>query len=567
MVAVDILVFIIVLGLLVFFHELGHFLAAKACNVYVDRFSLGMPPRVAGVRLGETDYCLGALPLGGYVKMAGQEDTPTTDEERLRTYAHVPEERWFNKKPVAQRFVVIAAGPFMNVVLAVLLYGIVAGVGAYVIESDVDNRIGPIAPNSPAATALMYAYAPDGAPPVFDRAPDTVGWQTGDRIRSINGHRIRNIGDVGVDAVLGAGSVMNVEIERVGPDGQPVRYLSPAVPKPLTEDSRARFGVGSFRTALVTAVWPGSPALGNGIQPGDCILRANGKVVDTTTFVEMVEKVPEGETVNLEIQRGSETITVAVQPKTIGRLVGLGTWSAQDLNSKLDENARPVVTDVSSEFAKTTGIMEKDIIESIDGKPATMKLLEEIERSRPGDTITVLARRPAILFGLVRQEQSVTLKLPIAPVRAIGVQLGPKMVFHRVPPKEVVPEAFNLTYQALARVMRTVVMLVSGAVSPRELGGPVLIYQVTTEAARLGYSWLLNITAFISVNLAVFNLLPLPVLDGSLLVYLVLEGIRRKPLNMRVLERIQQVGIVLIVGLLLFVTFNDVSRWFTSLVP
>jgi regulator of sigma E protease len=90
---------------------------------------------------------------------------------------------------------------------------------------------------------------------------------------------------------------------------------------------------------------------------------------------------------------------------------------------------------------------------------------------------------------------------------------------------------------------------------------------VTTEAAREGYGWLLNITAFISVNLCVFNLLPLPVLDGSLLVYLTIEGVRRKPLNMKVLERIQQVGVLLIVGLLLYVTFNDVSRIITNLAP
>jgi regulator of sigma E protease len=175
--------------------------------------------------------------------------------------------------------------------------------------------------------------------------------------------------------------------------------------------------------------------------------------------------------------------------------------------------------------------------------------------------------RPAILYGLLRAEQHLTLKLPVSSVRAIGVQLGTKMVFHRVPPRQVVPEAFSLTYQALERTMRTITLLVTGNLSPKELGGPVLIYQVTTQAARAGYSWLLNITAFISVNLCVFNLLPLPVLDGSLLVYIVLEGIRRKPIDIRALERIQQAGVVLIIGLLLYVTFNDISRVLTNLVP
>ncbi|MFM1918892.1 MAG: hypothetical protein RLZZ303_526, partial [Candidatus Hydrogenedentota bacterium] len=104
-------VFILVLSLLVFVHELGHFLAAKACNIYCDRFSIGMPPRLFGFKWGETDYCIGALPFGGFVKMAGQEDAPLSDEEREATYGHVPSDRWFNNKPVYQRIIVLVAGP------------------------------------------------------------------------------------------------------------------------------------------------------------------------------------------------------------------------------------------------------------------------------------------------------------------------------------------------------------------------------------------------------------------------------------------------------------------------
>ena len=84
-----------------------------------------MPPRIFGIKIGETDYCIGALPLGGFVKMAGQEDSPMNDEEREKEYGHVPPERWFNKKPVWQRYIIIIAGPFMNLVLAVFLYGVV----------------------------------------------------------------------------------------------------------------------------------------------------------------------------------------------------------------------------------------------------------------------------------------------------------------------------------------------------------------------------------------------------------------------------------------------------------
>ncbi|HNR34669.1 MAG TPA: site-2 protease family protein [Candidatus Hydrogenedentes bacterium] len=562
----DILIFIVVLGILVFFHELGHFLAAKACNVYVDRFSLGMPPRVAGIRIGETDYCVGALPLGGYVKMAGQEDTPLTDEERENTYGGVPRERWFNNRPVWQRTIIIAAGPFMNLVLAVLLYGIVAAVGAYVPLSDTEARIGPILPGSPAETAPLFRMPTDGSAPNLDREPDAVGWQTSDRILTINGKRVRTIEDVGIDAILGAGELMSIVIERTEPDGTLVRYLSPLRPVPMGPEKRLRFGVGAYETALVGSVNEGSPAAAAGLRPGDVIRRANGKPVDAATFVKTMEQTPDGQNVMLEVEREGKMIQVVTTPHTVGRFLGLEYGSSYRGRGAVDKQARPVIVHVSDEFAAKAPVKPRDIIETIEGQPATLALLDEIERSRPGQTVNVTIRRPAILYGLLRPESSLACALPISSVRAVGIQMDVKMIYHRVNPGEVVPEAFKLTWQATARTLRTIEMLVTGAVSPKELGGPVMIYQVTTMAARLGYSWLLNITAFISVNLCIFNLLPLPVLDGSLLVYLAIEAIRRKPLNTRVLERIQQIGLMLIVGLLLYVTFNDVSRLVANLV-
>ena len=172
MLLMNVLIFIVVLGVLIFFHEMGHFLAAKACGIYVDRFSLGMPPRVAGVRLGETDYCIGALPIGGYVKMAGQEDAPLSEEEREKDYGHVPPERWYNQKPVWQRMIVIAAGPFMNLVLGILLYGIVAAAGTLVPESEILARIGFVKPDSPAASAPLYRVPSTGDSENLSREPD-----------------------------------------------------------------------------------------------------------------------------------------------------------------------------------------------------------------------------------------------------------------------------------------------------------------------------------------------------------------------------------------------------------
>ena len=556
---VDVVVFLLVLGLLVFFHELGHFIAAKACGIYVDRFSLGMPPRLAGVRLGETDYCVGALPFGGYVKMAGQEDTPLSDEEREATYGQVPPERWFSKKPVWQRFIVILAGPAMNFVLAILLYGIVAAVGANVPETEVDTRIGPIVENSPAANAPMYKAPGSGQSIDFSRPPDATGWKTGDRILTINGNRIRNIMDVAIDAVLGTGETLTVVLERPERDGTFTRYVSPVEPAQLKDtDRHARFGVAPFETVLIETVTEGSPAARAGLKSGDIIKRANGEVIDRTTFIKATEDTPEGDILTLEVERDGQRFTQTAQPETVGRLQGVAIGAA-DAEGK----SPPIVLSVTDEYRKSGLLWPGDVIEKVDGQPATVALLRDLERTRTGGAIDVQVRRPAVMFGLLRGEEQISAQLPVAPVRAIGVRLPlhPLMVYTRVPASQVLPESFKLAYQALERTVKTVVLLVQGDLSPKDLGGPVMIYQVTTTAAREGFWWLFGITAFISVNLCVFNLLPLPVLDGGLLAYLMVEGVRGKPLSPKVQERMQQVGLLLIVTLFLFITFNDISRW------
>ncbi|MCX5771931.1 MAG: site-2 protease family protein [Candidatus Hydrogenedentes bacterium] len=558
---VDVVVFLLVLGVLVFFHELGHIIAAKACGIYVDRFSLGMPPRLAGVRLGETDYCVGALPFGGYVKMAGQEDAPLSDEEREAAYGQVPPERWFNEKPVWQRFIVILAGPAMNFVLAILLYGIVAAVGAKVPETEVDTRIGPVITNSPAANAPMYKAPGPGQPADFSRPPDTTGWKTGDRILTINGNRIRNIVDVAIDAVLGAGETLTVVLERPERDGTFTRYVSPVEPTQLRDTDRlARFGVAPFDTVLIEGITEGSPAARAGLQNGDIITRANGEVIDRTAFIETTEKTPEGDILTIEVDRNGQRFTQTVQPETVGRFQGIAVGIIDP-----EDKGLPTVLSITDDYRKSGLLRPGDVIEQVDGQPATMTLLRDLERTRPGGSIDVKVRRPRVMLGLVRNEEQFTAQLPVAPVRAIGVQLAiRRMVDHRVPVTQVLPESFRLSYQALERTVKTVVLLVQGDLSPKELGGPVMIYQITTTAAREGFWLLFSMTAFISVNLCVFNLLPLPVLDGGLLVYLLVEGVRRKPLSPKVQERMQQVGLLLIVTLFLFITINDISRWVST---
>lgn len=663
----DIAVFILVLGELVFFHELGHFLAAKACGIYCERFSLGMPPRLFGIKYGETDYCIGLLPIGGYVKMAGQEDVPMSDEQREKEYAGVPRDRWFMSKPVWQRMIVIVAGPFMNVVLALVLYGIATTLGGTVPLAQADNRIGEVKDGFPASSAPLYAVA---APSVsFDpnAAPDATGWKTGDRVLSLNGEPVKSIRDIAVAAALNKSRTVIAEIERTGPDGKPARYLSPIQSESPDDEQPAQFGVGPFNTALVGTLLEGMPAKAAGLAVDDVILRLNGELIDQATFTQTISKFTQGESATLDVQRGDNTLTMVVNPQVNGRfrdirfspepnwltymsddaplkvayedaaflaqtgfsvgdtiaavngesataatlkrfkreaktgpfevalrrgggMLGAGTEAEIALTGlsldqllqalvPVDLNSKPTVYGITDDLSARTGLKRKDIIEEVavlppgaaynpetplQFQPATAALLDKLENEPQTASMVFKVKRPALLKGLARKESTLVATLPVERVGAIGVVFKDKMIEYKVPVAQVVPESFRLCKQATVRTVQVLGRLVTGEVHSRDLGGPMMIYQVTTQAAREGAYWLLEMSAFISINLAVFNLLPLPVLDGGHVVLLAVEGVRRRPVSPKVTEWVQQIGLVFIVGLLLYATFNDIRRWFEN---
>lgn len=652
---IDILVFLLVLGVLIFVHELGHFVAAKACGIYVDRFSLGMPPRIFGFKYGETDYCLGLLPIGGYVKMAGQEDAPLSEEERESTYGNVPPERWFNNKPIWQRAVVLVAGPAMNLVLALIIYAFMAGVGHDVPLRTEEARIGFIEAGSPASEAPMY-LASVGESVDFTQEPDSTGWLPGDRIVSIDGKKTTRFEDLLIAAVLGSGREAMIEIERIGSEGEMLRYLSPVEPQFLDEDIKAtRFGVAPFETALIRHILPDSPAELNGLQPGDVILSADGAIVDQGTFSRMVRDLPPDSEVRLRVERGDEIIDLTLLTRNQGRFSGLGfeprlsalltigdekpaevqledleLLEAMNLNrgdrvlavngdpqvgsvlrtlkrsgetglvelqierkrpffgwfreatketitlelretiralTGVDDSRAPTIIGISDEVAKATGLQRKDVLIEIDGRRATVALLQELEDTRIGETVSVKVHRPPLIFGIYQREKELDAELTIASVQQIGVVWGIKTVFRRETAGDILPASFRETIRQVTQIGTVLGGLFTGKLSPSMLGGPVMIGDVITAAFSMGFFTLLNITAIISVNLAVFNLLPLPVLDGGQLMFLAIEKIRRRPVSVRVVETVQQVGFFLIIGLLLYVTFNDVTRIFDRWSP
>jgi len=351
----SLLSFVIVLGILIFVHEFGHFLFAKLFGVKVTKFSLGFGPRLAVITRGETEYLVSALPLGGYVKMVG--------EQAAEVINVADESRSFAKKPVGQRFLIVAAGPFFNLLFAVLIF------------------------------FLIFAIS--------------------------------------------------------------------GLPKPV-------------ENSVIGAVTIGSPAERAGLKTGDIIAAVNGK--KTATWEEVAELISasQGKPVLLEIQRGKEQLSITGQPE---------------------------ISPSKNIFGEETG--------------------------------------KRYMLGITRSDEVTYEKVSIW----VALQAG-----------------FAQTWGFIYLTIMGIVKMIQAVIPASELGGPILIAQLAGKQLHQGWTNLAYFMALISVNLGVLNLLPVPVLDGGHLMFFTYEALRRKPLSQRAMEICQQVGIVLLASLMVFVFYNDIVR-------
>lgn len=293
--------FVITIGILVFIHELGHFLAAKLFKMRVERFSIGFPPRAFGKQIGETDYCISWIPIGGYVKIAGMIDE-SLDTEFLN---QLPQPWEFRAKPIWQRMIVISAGVMMNILLAILIFwGIIYYQGK---EVRPITEIGYVVPESPAAKA---------------------GLLPGDKILSINDKDVKYWEDVGT--FIYAVTLGNDLVLRVQRDAA-VRSVS-ILRKNIPDISEERFGIyPKDLLAVVTSVESGKPAAQLDLKPNDVIMRVNGLPVSYHEVPAIIKQFA-GREIALEWERGEETLAGRVTPNEEGRIgIGLGAMYAGPL--------------------------------------------------------------------------------------------------------------------------------------------------------------------------------------------------------------------------------------------
>ncbi len=520
-VIINMIRFIVILGLLIFVHELGHFLVAKKVGIYVFKFSIGFGKRLFGWKRGGTDYCISAIPFGGYVKMAGQEDMPGAEEkeeELPEDYVNVSEDQKFYNKTVWQRMAVVIAGPAMNFILGLILFTIVYIVGMHVPEYMKKNVVGDVVENSPAWTA---------------------GIKTGDEIQYIGDKKITEWKDIVKTVLFNIGNEMDIKIKR---DGDIIiKKITPAY---YDKNANPGIGVLPYIKATVKDIIPKSPAETAGIHKNDTVIEINGGKV---TFTNIMKKIKYAETdqINVALLRNNEKINVMVTPQIIGILKGIEIYEGiiSEVDSKKFTNIKP-----GDKLIKVneTNFTNDDALFSFLNTQLDQQITMTFERS--------------IRAGLKSKTEIITIPVLVERGKRIGVYFDadPTTVLEKYSIKESVIKGTKRTFASVFELFASLYYLAAGKISPKELAGPVGIYKITADFARTGFVMLLSFIAFLSVNLSVINLLPIPVLDGGHVLFLSLEAIIRRPLNEKFVEICQKIGFALLMLLIVYTLWNDI---------
>ncbi|MGD2269810.1 MAG: RIP metalloprotease RseP [Desulfobacterales bacterium] len=452
---ISIFAFIIVLGVLIFFHELGHFLVARLFGVGVERFSLGFGPKIIGKKIGITDYRISAVPLGGYVKMVGEEPDARVDTAQLSlSFAH---------QHVVKRILIVAAGPFFNILLAVTIFFLF-----YSITGIEDIK--PVIRHVEKDSAAMQA-----------------GLRVNDRIMSIDGKRIESWYGINEAIAESDGKTLSIGAIR---DNQPVSI--PVVPALKhgndilgDEISYYDIGISAFPELkpIVSDVNAGFPAAKAGLQKGDQIVSINGIPVESWRQMQTIISSSGGVELTISVKREETVFKVNLTPKMVGRKDHLGK----------EENRYLI------------GISAQQIT-----------LPEE-------DRVTV-----------------------------------------RLNPVKAAAESLKRTYFVFELTVKSVVKIIAGSIPKDNLGGPIMIAKLAGEQAKAGIDKLVQFIALISINLAILNVLPIPVLDGGHLLFFFIEMIIGRPVSVKVREIAQQAGMFILIMLMILVFYNDITRYFFS---
>ena len=532
---------IIPLGFIIFIHELGHFYAAKRCGIKVNTFSLGFGPKLIGFQRDETEYRISLLPFGGYVQMEGENPNEQTGVQGE-----------FASASIGNRAFVVAAGPAVNLLFGILVYWFVFATG---INADSARLIGGLTGVSLGEKeAIQIGW-------VADDGPGAVGGlMPGDAIVSINGDPISHWAMFQTRIFTSANRPLDLVVER---DGE--RKILSVIPDP---EPSVRGDIGIIRVSsrtetVVSHIEEGSLAAQTGIQVGDQIESINGKKLHNVPYFgygvwqasedwriekyqALYQSINENQdALTLGIRRGDESLTLelpvrwrvkaSVQEDSIAQNAGI-----QDGDVLVTLNGTPVENATLYSELKTMTSQPIKVGLMRDGSLKKVTLAAEIQGSEETDT-------EVALFGLAWQTTLSGMEF------AAQTTPLPNYNFFTGFGKGV--EATWLTFTTVGRTLQ---QLVGGEVSPKHLAGPIGIANATSRMFdRVGFGSVLFFIGFISINLCIVNLLPIPIADGGQLLFFAVEKIRGRPMPRRAQDIVQQVCIVLLIALFLYITWFD----------
>lgn len=426
--------FLLLIGVMILIHELGHYLAAVFFDVRVEAFALGFGPRLFGFRRGETDFKVCALPLGGFVKMTGEQfsDDPASQLDP----------RSFLSKPRWQRLIVVLAGPVMNILLAV---GILTGFFMWRFPK-------PLA----AQGVPQVGYVEPGS------AADRAGIKPGDRIPQIESNTSPRWDDLNIVFATNVKKAVDVVVEHNG-----YRRMVQLTPEP--DDRLGGIGNAGIQPALevdVAKVEPDSPAAQAGLKEGDALVSAGGQaILNDRTLPEALQQ-SHGKAISMVVRRNGQNVSLTATPKY-----------ADD-----------------------------------------------------------------------------------AKVWRLGVHMRIRQEFVKLGFVDAFRESISMNIKDATGILNILRSIVERRMSPKSIEGPIRIAKLSGEAAREGMEYYIRLMAAVSLNLAVFNLLPIPILDGGTILLLLIEMVMRRDLSLRVKEAVFKAGFVFLMMLVIFVLYNDITK-------
>ncbi|MEM7763298.1 MAG: RIP metalloprotease RseP [Pseudomonadota bacterium] len=438
---------IVTISILVAIHEYGHYAVARLCGIKVLRFSIGFGKPIWTKRAGpdQTEYCISALPLGGYVKMLDDREGDVAPEDKGRT---------FNAQPVWQRIAVLLAGPAANFLLAIAAYWLLFVYGT----TTVRPVVGIVTPESPAAMA---------------------GLRYGDVIAAVGEREVESWNGRGLQAIV-------------------------------------------------------------------------DEMVDDARIPLTLERAS-GERVNVELVVDADTARLS-EPGRIFEGLGFKPWSARAIVGRFQEGS----------VGRMAGLEISDRVVAVDGTPvSTFNDMREIVVERPGERLA---------FDILRGTQPLTIAVDVAsadnngtPIGLIGVYPADERPANLYARKQLglgvaLPEAFTRTVEQIGFTFEMFGRMATGSVSTKNISGPISIGQFAGQSLERGFDWFLDFLAMVSISLGALNLLPIPMLDGGQVVYQLIEGTTGRPMAERWQIIGQQIGIVVLLGVMSLAFYNDIAR-------